>query len=169
MAYALAFYLIAGLTLISAAIVAFSRSIVYSAFSLLFSLLGVAAIYVLLSNDFMAVAQLLLYVGGVLVLILFAVMLTSHIEDARHSNLPYPQSLAVVLFGGAFAVLALAIVGTVWRYGSTAHAFEPATARIGNGLLGAYLLPFEMISVLLLLGLVGAVVVARKESRTEDE
>ncbi len=169
MAYAVTFYVLAALTLASAAVVTFSRNIVYSAFALLFTLMGVAAIYVMLSNDFMAAVQLLLYVGGILVLILFAVMLTHHIEDAAHSNLPGRRAGAVLLFVGAFAALAIAAVGTVWKGAAALEVFEPTTARIGNSLLGAYLLPFEVVSVLLLLGLVGAVAVARKESRTENE
>jgi NADH-quinone oxidoreductase subunit J len=170
MAYALTFYVIAAFTLASAAVVTFSRNILHSAFALLFTLLGVAAIYVLLSNDFMAVVQLLLYVGGILVLILFAVMLTNRIEDAGHSNLPYRRAGPILLFVGAFVALATAVAGTAWK-GSLAatDVFEPATARIGNSLLGPYLLPFEVVSVLLLLGLIGAVAVARKESRTENE
>ena len=169
MAYALTFYVVAALTLASAAVVTFSRNIVYSAFALLFTLMGVAAVYVMLSNDFMAAVQLLLYVGGILVLILFAVMLTSHIEDAARSNLPTGRAGAVLLFLGVFAALTAAVLGTVWKGALAADVFEPTTARIGNSLLGPYLLPFEIISVLLLLGLVGAVAVARKESRTENE
>jgi NADH-quinone oxidoreductase subunit J len=169
MAYALTFYAVAALTLASAAVVTFSRNIVRSAFALLFTLMGVAAIYVMLSDDFMAVVQLLLYVGGILVLILFAVMLTNRIEDAGGSNLPHPWVGPVLLFIGVFAAMAWAVVGTAWSGALGPDTFEPATSRIGNSLLGAYLLPFEIISVLLLLGLVGAVAVARKESRTENE
>jgi NADH-quinone oxidoreductase subunit J len=169
MAYTLTFYAVAALTLASAAAVAFSRNIVHSAFSLLFTLMGVAVTYVMLSDDFMAVVQLLLYVGGILVLILFAIMLTNRIDDAGSSNLPYRRAGPVLLFVGVFAALTAAVLGTVWRSAPAPELFEPATARIGNSLLGAYLLPFEVISVLLLLGLVGAVAVARKESRTEDE
>ena len=75
------FYVIAGLTLAGAAAVALMRSILYSAIGLLAALLGVGALYVFLSADFLAVTQLLVYIGGVLVLILFAVMLTNRITD----------------------------------------------------------------------------------------
>lgn len=169
MAYALTFYAVAALTLASAAVVAFSRNIVHAAFSLLFTLMGVATIYIMLSDDFMAVVQLLLYVGGTLVLILFAVMLTNRIEDADGSSFPYRRIGPLLIVAGVFAAMATAVVGTVWRGAPQPDLFEPATSRIGNSLLGAYLLPFEIISVLLLLGLVGAVAVARKESRTENE
>lgn len=169
MAYTLAFYFVAAVTLLSAGVVVFSRRIIYSAFSLLFTLMGVAVTYVLLSDDFMAVVQLLLYVGGILVLILFAVMLTNRIEDRVGSNLARARLPILVAAAAGLGAMALAAVQTVWPSGQAPDTFEPATSRIGNSLLGTYLLPFEVISVLLLLGLVGAVVVARKESRTEDE
>src|SRR5271166_5253865 len=79
-------YGLAALTVGSAAGVAFSRNIIYSAFSLLGTFLGVAAMYIYLAAPFIAVTQILIYIGGVLVLILFAVMLTSHIRDVKISN-----------------------------------------------------------------------------------
>jgi len=169
MAYAFTFYLVVAVTLLSAGVVVFSRRIVYSAFSLLFTLMGVAVTYVLLSDDFMAVVQLLLYVGGILVLILFAVMLTNRVEDPGGSNLARARLPILAAVAAGFGAMALAAVGTVWPSAQAPDTFEPATSRIGNSLLGAYLLPFEMVSVLLLLGLVGAVVVARKECRTEGD
>src|SRR3989304_5749654 len=80
------FYLIAAVTVGSAAMVAFSRNIIHSAFSLLGTFAGVAAIYVFLGADFVAAVQVLIYVGGILVLILFAVMLTHRITDVRIAN-----------------------------------------------------------------------------------
>lgn len=169
MIYATAFYSVAALTLLSACFVVFSRNIIYSAFSLLFTLMGVAAVYAMLSDDFMAVVQLLLYVGGILVLILFAVMLTNRIDEVFSSNLSSSR-LWVCLFGaGLFGAICFAALGAEWKTADGIQDFTPATARIGSSLLGPYLLPFEMISVVLLIGLIGAVVVARKESRTEDE
>ena len=80
------FYLIAALTVGSAMIVAFSRNIVYSTFALLGALMGAVGIYVLLAADFVAMVQLLVYVGGILVVTLFAVMLTQGIADVTISN-----------------------------------------------------------------------------------
>lgn len=82
----LLFFVIAAMTVISAAGVAFSSNIVYSAFSLMGALMGVAGLYVFLAADFVAVVQVLIYVGGILVLMLFAVMLTHRIADVRVSN-----------------------------------------------------------------------------------
>ena len=80
------FYAFAAFTVLSAAGVAFSKNILYSAFALLGTLFGVAALYVFLAADFVAGAQFLIYIGGVLVLILFAVMLTNRIADVAVSN-----------------------------------------------------------------------------------
>jgi NADH-quinone oxidoreductase subunit J len=155
----LAFYLLAGLSVAGAGLVAWSRNIVHSAFALLATFLGVAGLYVLLSADLMAVVQLLVYAGGVLVLILFAVMLTSQIQEANRSN----PSLDVV---GGLGVLVVVCGPLVWLalhypWPQAAAPAEPTTARIGAALLGPYVLPFEVISVLLVAALVGAVTLAR--------
>ena len=83
--------------------VAFANSIVYSAFALMGTLLGVAAMFVLLGADFLGVVQLLVYVGGILVLTLFAVMLTHRISDVNVSNRAVGRLPAAVLVGIAFA------------------------------------------------------------------
>src|SRR6202158_6411924 len=93
------FYLVAALTVVSAAGVAFSRNIVYSAFALMGSFMGVAGLYVFLAADFVAVIQVLIYVGGILVLILFAVMLTHRIADVRVSNRSVGRLAALVVLG----------------------------------------------------------------------
>lgn len=163
---AIAFYLLAALTLGGAATVAFRRNIVYSAVGLLAALLGAGGLYVLLSADFVAVTQLLVYVGGVMVLILFAVMLTSRITEVNVSN------RSVGLFGGfllfvAMAPVLLAVaVFTPWRT-SAPGAMAPRTAAIGDALLGRWLLPFEVASLVLLATLIGAVVIARKELKAD--
>jgi len=81
--YQVIFYAVAGLVFGSAVIVALSRNIVYSAFALLLTFLGIAGIYVFLSADFLAVAQVVIYVGGILILIIFALMLTNKVRPAR--------------------------------------------------------------------------------------
>jgi NAD(P)H-quinone oxidoreductase subunit 6 len=162
---ALIFYAVAALVLVSAAGVAFSKNILHSAFALLGALFGVAGLYLFLGADFVGVAQILIYVGGILVLILFAVLLTNRIGDVRVSNLALPRLGAAmpVLFGvvGLFAL----VVRTPWP--QTQSAAAPTTARLGDALLREYLLPFELASVILLLALVGAVVIARRAARDE--
>lgn len=157
------FGLLAGLAIFGAGGVAFSTHIIYSALSLMVSLLGVAGLYVMLQADFVAGVQLLVYVGGVLVLTLFAVMLTHSIQDIRVSNRAVGRPVAVVLVGGLFSVMASALLSAPWKVaGSMAEL--PSTHGIGNELLGRFILPFEVASLVLLAVLVGAVVLTRKET-----
>lgn len=159
------FYLLAAATAISAAGVAFSRNIVYSAFSLMGTLLGAAGLYVLLAADFVAVIQVLIYVGGILVLTLFAVMLTHRIADVRISNRAVGRITALAILTVAGLVMGRAILAAKWHQLAELPAATPTTAGIGNSLLGEYVLPFEIASVVLLAALVGAVVLSRKELR----
>jgi NADH-quinone oxidoreductase subunit J len=164
--YNVIFYILAFFVVSSAAVVAFSKNIVRSAFAMVVTFLGVAGLFVLLSADFIAVTQLLIYVGGILVLILFAVMLSSRVKEIKISNLSvgyFPGGIIIALFS-----LLLIYIGvkTPWQKLDSVR-FEPSTSAIGNSLLSNYLLPFEMISVLLLVGLIGAVVIARRKEDQE--
>ncbi|OGP61472.1 MAG: hypothetical protein A2V65_06105 [Deltaproteobacteria bacterium RBG_13_49_15] len=164
--YNVIFYILAFFVVISAAVVAFSKNIVRSAFAMVVTFLGVAGLFVLLSADFIAVTQLLIYVGGILVLILFAVMLSSRVKEIKISNLSvgyFPGGIIIALL-----TLLLIYIGvkTPWQKLDSVR-FEPSTSAIGNSLLSNYLLPFEMISVLLLVGLIGAVVIARRKEDQE--
>jgi NADH-quinone oxidoreductase subunit J len=156
------FYAFALLTIVSAAGVAFSGNIVYSAFSLMGAFFGVAALYVFLAADFVAAAQVLIYIGGILVLILFAVMLTHRIETVEVSNRSVGRVPALLVVGGVAAVMAHAIRTTAWPVAPSLPD-APSTYAIGNGFLGPYVLPFELASFVLLAVLVGAIVLSRKE------
>ena len=157
----IAFLAIAGFTVASAAGVAFSRKVLYSAFSLLGTFAGAAGLFVLLSSDFIAVTQVLIYVGGILILIVFAVMLTNKIGDVKLSNQAVNYKVAVPLTAGIVIALISILTSGVWVGGNP--KFESVVAPIGNALLKEYLLPFEIISIVLLGALVGAVVIVRRE------
>lgn len=166
--YAIALFAIAG-----AAGVAFSRNIVYSAFCLLAALGGVAGIYIFISADLVAVVQILVYIGGILVLILFAVMLTNRIGDTQGSN----PTVSIIPGAAVFSVLLVVVVyvaaATPWGQFKGIGlpqlipnpALEATTAKVGDSLLTEFLLPFEVASVVLLAALIGAVIIARKEMR----
>jgi len=160
------FYLLAALAVGGGVLVAFGRNIVRSAFALLATFFGVAGLYACLGSDLVAVVQVLVYVGGVLVLILFAVMLTSRISDVNVSN----GSRGMV--AGIAAVLGVTCC-TIWvalRFPvgeQPAPAAVPTTSVVGDALLGPYVLPFEVISVLLLAALIGAVTIARSKERAQ--
>lgn len=162
----LVFYLIAAVTIISAAGVAFSPNIVYSAFSLMGAFMGVAGLYVMLAADFVAVIQVLIYVGGILVLMIFAVMLTHRIADVRVSNRSVGRLPGVLVVGCVAGVMAKAVLTTTWHTVAPGTPM-PSTYAIGNAFLGDYILPFELASVVLLAALIGAVVLSRKELKEE--
>ena len=156
------FYLVAAVTVVFAAVVAFSRNIVHSAFSLVGTFGGVAGIYVLLGADFVAAVQVLIYVGGILVLILFAVMLTHRIAEVEITNRSVGKLPALIAAGILILILVQAIQETRWvKAKEIVHS--PTTAQIGNLFLQEYLLPFELASVVLLVALIGAVILSRKE------
>ena len=160
-AEAVVFYVFAVITVAAAAIVVLARSLIYSAFALLFTFFGVAGLYVLLGADFLAATQLLIYVGGILVLLLFGVMLTHKLYDLdlRSEVTQFPAGLFVC--AGLFGLLALTAVKTRWAAGA-GRALAPTTADIGRLFMGSYLLPFEAASVLLLVALIGAAMIVRR-------
>jgi NADH-quinone oxidoreductase subunit J len=162
----LVFGAVATLTVAGAAGVALSRNILYSALSLLLALLGAGALYVMLSADFLAVTQLLVYIGGVLVLVLFAVMLTNQISHVNISNKSFGLVGGLVLFLATAPLLVFVAVKSPWAT-LPAPTMAATTAAIGNAFLTKWLLPFELASLVLLATLIGAVVIARKELKAD--
>jgi len=156
------FYLVVVVTIGSAMIVAFSRNIIYSAFSLLGTFAGVAGIYVFLGADFVAAVQVLIYVGGILVLVLFAVMLTHRITDVEITNRTAGRIPALIVVGVLVYLLVQTVRETPWTKAKEI-VFAATTAKIGDLFLDTYLLPFELASLVLLAALIGAVVISRKE------
>lgn len=159
------FWFFAAITLASAAIVVFSRNIIYAAFALLFTLFGVAGIYVLLNADFIAVTQLLVYVGGILVLMVFGVMLTNNVVDVAMKSgtlQVLPATLVVALVAGTLCGV---FYVTDWRVLPTQDAPPTTAGALGTMMMTSYLLPFEVASVILLVALVGAAMIARRESK----
>lgn len=157
------FYMLGTIVVFSSLGVALSKNILYSAFALLGTLVGVAGLYFTLGADFLGIAQLLIYVGGILVLILFAVLLTNRIGEMNITNLS--RALPV---GGIAALVLIALLvnialATAWP--TTEPATAPTIARIGDAFLKEALLPFEIASVVLLMALVGAMVIARRAAK----
>lgn len=158
----LVFLTLSAFTLVSAAGVAFSRKIVYSGFSLLGTFAGAVGLFVLLSSDFVAMTQLLIYVGGILVLILFAIMLTSKMGDVKFNNQSVNYKVAVPMVGSlAIFLISLLTKGT-WQQ-KEPEVYQSMVVPIGNALLKEFLLPFEIVSIVLLGALVGAMVIVKRE------
>ncbi len=157
------FYFFAVITVGSGVVVVFSRNIIYSAFALLFTFFGVAGLYVLLNADFIAVVQLLIYVGGILVLLLFAVMLTNKVisVDMKTGMLQtVPGSIVVGLLAG---VLCAIFTITDWKIVHGATPVASTTNAIGELFMTTYVLPFEVASIVLLVALIGAAFIARRD------
>lgn len=157
------FYAFAALTIGSAGVMVFSRSVIYSAVGLLFTFFGVAGLYVMLAADFLAVVQVLVYVGGILILLLFGVMLSQRITNVEMRTGTIQLLPAVVVVGGILLILIRTVLGTDWKT-TPAGDFDPTTAEIGRLLMTDFLIPFEIVSVLLLMTLIGAAFIARKGS-----
>ena len=150
------------MTLIPSLWVALSSNLVHAAFSLLFTFFGIAGLYVLLGADFIGVVQVIIYIGGILVLIVFGVMMT---ERGRmlHLSVQLPgRLLASILSLIMLGALCLAFTSARWPVAPFRGEPEPTSAAIGDLLLGKYLIPFELAALLLLAGLVGAVLVVRR-------
>lgn len=215
----LIFYIFGIVTLTGAATTAFTRNLVYSAFGLLFTFFGIAGIYVMANADFLAVTQLLVYVGGILILLIFGIMLTTRISSAHvtfSSNAGGGSKVVVGLLSLAlFIILFIAYFGaeskktiktadgktktvSTWastesspwsqtnynkniteqvlsaRHGApqevkTNEGSQGTAMEIGRLMLTDWLLPFEIVSVVILVALIGAVMIARKEPTPEEE
>ena len=161
---AIVFWSLATLTIVPALAIVFSRNIVHMAFWLLGTLMGVSGLYLLMGADFLGMTQIFVYIGGINVLLLFGIMLTRAEPVYVRQLAKRPSLWPALLIGLLFAwVLIGAMVGAGWR----TIASEPGetAAGIGAFLLSEYILPFEIISVLLLVVLIGAAYVARRAAR----
>jgi len=160
--YDIIFYLFAAITIVSGIIVVNSKNIVHAAFSMLLTFFGVAGIYVLLGADFLAIVQIMVYVGGILILLLFGVMLTNKITnvDIRSGSI---QVIPAVIGLAVFAAILFSIMtSTDWK----SEQFDipvTTTFEIGNILLSEYALIFELLAILLLIALIGAASIARRD------
>lgn len=153
------------LTVGSAIVVVFSSKIIYSVFALLFTLSGVAGLYVFLAADFLAASQMLIYVGGILTLIIFGVFMTAKIYNMNIPEQTQQRYIALLPVLGIGAVLLYVLYTADWHIIDPTHV--PTTKSLGKLLLTTYLVPFEVASVLLLAALIGAMRLARP--RKEDE
>ena len=159
---AIAFYVTAIAMIVGAVGMVLNRDMIRSAMLLVLVLSGVAAMYVMLSADFLAVAQLLVYVGAIMILMLFAIMLTPNQLDLPGGS-PQAQRVSAALTSLAVGALSVGVVVShPWNLRATPLNMETA-ATIGSLLLTTYVLPFWIASVLLTVGLVGAIVIAREE------
>jgi NADH-quinone oxidoreductase subunit J len=156
------FYILAAFTVWAAAVVVLGKNIVRAAVALIFTFCGMAALYVLLDAEFLAAVQVLIYVGGITILLLFAIMLTSRISSATTRVINDQVVLSAIAAVGILVGLIYAAVRGIPALSGPPRLPETAPF-LGRALLTTYALPFEVVSILLLAGMVGAIILARKE------
>jgi len=162
MALAITFWILAVVGILSALGVVLLRNVFRAALSLILCFLSVAGIYITLQADFLAAVQILIYIGAISILIILAIMLTRDVVHGSPANrLQVPALIVGILF---FIAVIWATVNTQWPI-STASPQAPTTAGIGEKLFGAngFILPVELVPVLLLAAIVGAIVLVREK------
>ena len=163
------FIVLAAIVIVGSLGVILLENIVYSAFLLGGVFMAVAGLYLLLNASFVAAAQVLVYVGAVNVLILFAIMLVNKKEDLKPiKSLQVRKILSAGVCGGLLLLLVRVDITTPWVLPGPPAIGEQATIRIGEHLFTDYLLPFELASVLLLMAMIGAIVLARRDVLISD-
>jgi len=160
-----AFWVLAAITLISASGVMYSRNLFHAVLFLILTFIGVAGFFVLLSAEFIAMAQVIIYVGAIAVLVLFAALLTPRASrDNAETRMALPGALLAVCLAAVFLFV---IHDTGWK--TTAEPPAISTSDLGNALLEIWVLPFLLASVLLTAALIGAIMLTRSaEEEAED-
>ncbi|MBD2751836.1 NADH-quinone oxidoreductase subunit J family protein [Spirosoma validum] len=170
----LAFYIFSALALAGALAVLLTRNVLYAAFFLLLTLLGVAGLFVLASADFLAIAQIMIYVGGVLVLVIFGIMLTHKAEVPANTNSQQPNRVAslnrsgarsglfwgILLAGSLCTALFSLLIRANFALLNQPVGWQSTINTIGKQLMTEYVVPFEIAGILLLASLVGATYLA---------
>ncbi len=155
-----AFWVLAITTVVCALMVAWVNELIQAVVFLALTFVGVAGIYIVLSADFVAMAQVLIYAGAVAVLMTFAVMLTPA-ADRRNTETAFRYP-ALILSGLVLAVIVFVATDTSWNI-SDRGAFPTTAASLGEAFLKPYVVPFEVASVLLMAAMVGAIVLTKED------
>lgn len=171
------FILVSLLTVGTGIVVVTNRNLFHAALAMMASFLGVAGLYILLDAGFLAAAQLLVYIGAISILIIFAIMLTRRMMQAREAPFNSQSGLGLLTAVGTFALLASVIVRW-WGFEAITgrpevpdSVLQGAVTALGVAFVspGGYVIPFIMASVLLLAALIGAIYIAWPAEYSEDE
>ena len=158
------FYSIAGLTLLFALFVVLSRNIFHAAVYLAMALIGIACVYLYLDAEFLAIVQVLIYVGAIVTLFIFTVMLTADIDTGSIRGIIQRISVSALVSLAIFFIFFKVITTTAWKASLPGEA-SVSLSQLGKSLMLEYALPFEVISLILLAALVGAIVIGKAEKR----
>jgi NADH-quinone oxidoreductase subunit J len=158
------FYSLAFIIIASAILVVTLRNLFHSVLALVVVLFCIAGVYLLLNAEFLAIAQVLIYVGAIVTLIIFVIMLTARIGSPLIRQTNEQKLVSLVICFALLSVLILVLLLTPWQTNSGSTALANIS-KIGEALLTTYVFPFEIISIVLLIALIGAIVLARKEPK----
>lgn len=168
-----AFYSFSILAIASALFILFSKNLIYAAFALFLAFWGIAALYVLAGADFLAVTQIMVYVGGILVLLIFGIMLTQKTNKQAVSSTPNRVEILItrevwgfLIGGGLFVFLAYVILSAQFKMNGEIISSKSTIKTIGVELMTSHLLPFEIAAILLLVALIGASYLALNRNPT---
>jgi NADH-quinone oxidoreductase subunit J len=162
------FYVIAAMAVTGALGVVLARNTVYAALFLILALLAVAGIYILLASEFLALVQVLIYAGAVTVLLLFALMLT-RVEDLPETMVGAQWPLAAVVSTVLMGLLVTSVATSNWPGDEDGMITRIPFELLGDALFRQWAVPFEIASLVLLIALVGAIVLAREEDEEVEE
>jgi NADH-quinone oxidoreductase subunit J len=162
------FYFFCLLSLAGGVYMLFSKSVIYSVFALLVTLLSIAALFVFAGAEFLGIAQIMIYIGGVLVLFLFGIMMTRRLNSDALENTGNKNLWAGLIASAGLFILLLVILLQVnflsldWIQKGSMQKSDTGVSAIGIKLMTNYILPFEIAALILLLALIGAAVIAAK-------
>ena len=166
-------YGFAGLSLVLSLYIALTRNVLYAAIALIGAFLGVAGIFMMLGASFVAISQVLVYVGGILILIVFGIMLTNRLRGQKVLSTVYNKFWALMIAAGLFIVFVKGIFQANFSSLSWIKEAKPALPtpleKFGMRLMTDYVVGFELIGILLLLALIGAVKMAAKSGKEERD
>ncbi len=155
----------------SAVFIMFTKNILYAALALMVTFLSLAVIFIFLGAEFVAITQILVYVGGILILLVFGIMLTNKTGSTQVLSLTYNKVLGFLASGALFIILFKGITLANFAaldWNKESESLEPSIAKFGQILMTDYVIAFEIIGLLLLLALIGAVRIAGKARKEAD-
>ena len=156
-------YLVMGLGVIAALGVVLIPNLFHAALCLVLTLVSIAGVYLALHAEFIAIVQILIYVGAVMTLVIFAIMMTENFEN---KNMPASNNLRLPAFAASLFFLVIMtklITKTRWPIRENFEAANVSVTALGKAMMGTYVFPFEIISVVLIVALIGSIVVAKRE------
>jgi len=161
------FYILAIVAAVSGLLVVTLKNIFHSALFLVLTLFSIAGIYILLGAEFLAGVQVLIYVGAITILMIFAIMLTYQLSSKSIRQVNEQVPWAIIIVAMFFGMSLLAVIKTAWPI-SDSSLPESNTLELGRQLLSTYVIPFEVVSIVLLVALIGAIIISRRDRQEES-